>query len=77
MGMLHQSQGKGYKISWSSGVTSLASRVAKQPQDSTEVEPIHNISQRPQFAGLSGELGVASSRMPIQTKMRVGEVGDR
>ncbi|MEP0945943.1 MULTISPECIES: DUF4157 domain-containing protein [Cyanophyceae] len=54
-----------------------ASRLAKQPEDSAAIEQIHDISQRPQFSGLSGELGVASSQFPIQAKLTIGAAGDR
>ncbi|WP_197985644.1 DUF4157 domain-containing protein [Leptolyngbya sp. Cla-17] len=54
-----------------------ALRVAKQPEDSAAIEQIHDISQRPQFSGLSGELGVAASQFPIQAKLTIGQPNDR
>lgn len=77
MGVLHQSRGKGYAASRSLDGMTTASRVAKQPEESTAFEPMHDVAQRPQFGGLAGELGVTSAGVPIQAKMRVGAAGDR
>jgi hypothetical protein len=77
MGILHQSKGKGNAAARTLGGTISASRLAKQPEDSAANEQIHDISRRPQFSGLSGELGVASSQFPIQAKLTIGQPNDR
>jgi hypothetical protein len=78
MGILHQSKGKGNAAARKLGGTTMsASRLAKQPEDSAANEQIHDISRRPQFSGLSGELGVASSLLPIQAKLTIGQPNDK
>ncbi|MEG4069206.1 DUF4157 domain-containing protein [Microcoleus sp. Pol11C2] len=77
MRVLHQSRGKAHAAAFSLGEMTTASRVAKQSEERAGFEPIHDISQRPQFPGLSGEWGMPSSRMQIQAKMIVGEAGDQ
>ncbi|MBD2112569.1 MULTISPECIES: DUF4157 domain-containing protein [Cyanophyceae] len=76
-GVLHQSRLKGHAAARTLGRTTAASRVAKQPEDSVAIEPIYDISQRPQFLGLSGELGGASSLFPIQAKLTIGQPNDK
>ncbi|MGG6297722.1 eCIS core domain-containing protein [Leptolyngbya sp. AN02str] len=77
MGVLHQSRNKEQVAAKSLGAMATAGRGANLPENSAEFEPMHDVTQRPQFGGLSGELGVTSARMPIQTKMKVGAAGDR
>ncbi|MEG4087503.1 DUF4157 domain-containing protein [Microcoleus sp. POL10_C6] len=77
MGILHHSRGKDHAVARTLGGSISASRVTKQPEDSAAIEPIHDISRRPQFSGLSGELGVASSLFPIQAKLTIGQPNDR
>jgi len=77
MGILHQSRGKGHAAARTLGGTMSTSRLAKQPEDSAAIKQIHDISQRPQFSGLSGELGGASSEFPIQAKLTIGQPNDK
>lgn len=77
MGVLHQSRSKEPMAAKSRGGVATAGRGAKLPENSAEFEPLHDVTQRPQFGGLAGELGVTSAGVPIQAKMRVGEANDR
>jgi outer membrane lipoprotein SlyB len=76
MGSLHQGRGKSPVVARSFSSATTLSHAAKKTEDSMAFEPLHDVSQRPQFSGLSSEWA-AASQVPIQAKMQVGEVGDR
>lgn len=77
MGKLRQSPRKNCAESLSFSPSTRNLQVIKQPEDTIAFEAMHNVTQRPQFVGLAGELGMTSAGVPIQAKMVVGEAGDR
>lgn len=77
MGVLYQSRGKGHLALKPLGGVTANARVVEQSEGDSTFEPMHHVSQRPQFRGISREPGIASSQIPIQTKMMVGEANDR